>query len=506
MRADVVSIFPEYLEPLRLSLIGKAIRTGLLDLHVHDLRAVTTDRHRTVDDTPFGGGAGMVMTPEPWAQTLAAIHSQGQETGARPRLLVPAPSGRPLTQEFAYALAAEPWLVIACGRYEGIDERVLQWAEADFEVTPVSIGDYVLCGGEAAALVILEAVVRLLPGVLGNADSLVEESHTGGLLEYPLYTKPADWRGLEVPGVLLSGDHAAIAAWRHDQRLRRTLARRPDLLSPADLTGTLDLPDPALVLDVVGPASQAEAVQNAPRHEVPTTQSDPSTGAGPHRGAEAADAEPDSSDLTVVGDSTSDSPVSRSREVSLGAGPPDAHSQDAGTSVTDSRKGPMPGVWTDPQLQVRLAVPADAGELFVLQRACWLDEQQQNPDVVIPALAESLDDVRTGLTEWVTLVVRVGGRLIASGRGQFRADDGTWHVGRLMVAPDLRGRGLGRWLLGAVEGLAPSEATRYELFTGARSTANLRMYRRAGYRPAGGFVPEGAVMLARRIGSRAPAR
>jgi len=228
MRIDVVTIFPDYLAPLELSLIGKAREQGLLDVRVHDLREHTHDRHRTVDDTPYGGGAGMVMRPEPWGEALDALVSTGG--GAVPRLLVPTPSGMPFTQALARDLAAEPWLAFACGRYEGIDERVIAYAAGLMPVTPVSLGDYVLNGGEVAVLAIVEAVARLLPGVIGNAESLVEESHEDGLLEYPVYTKPASWRGLDVPEVLLSGNHGAIAAWRHAQRLERTAARRPDLL------------------------------------------------------------------------------------------------------------------------------------------------------------------------------------------------------------------------------------------------------------------------------------
>ncbi|MBK7610623.1 MAG: tRNA (guanosine(37)-N1)-methyltransferase TrmD [Actinomycetales bacterium] len=228
MRIDVVTIFPDYLAPLELSLIGKAREQGLLDVRVHDLREHTHDRHRTVDDTPYGGGAGMVMRPEPWGEALDALVSTGG--GAVPRLLVPTPSGMPFTQALARDLAAEPWLAFACGRYEGIDERVIEYAAGLMPVTPVSLGDYVLNGGEVAVLAIVEAVARLLPGVIGNAESLVEESHEDGLLEYPVYTKPASWRGLDVPEVLLSGNHGAIAAWRHAQRVERTAARRPDLL------------------------------------------------------------------------------------------------------------------------------------------------------------------------------------------------------------------------------------------------------------------------------------
>ena len=230
MRIDVVTIFPDYLAPLDLSLIGKARREGTLDLRIHDLREHTHDRHRTVDDSPYGGGAGMVMRPEPWGEALDALVASASDEGAVPRLLVPTPSGMPFTQALARDLAGEPWLAFACGRYEGIDERVLDHAATRMPVTLVSLGDYVLNGGEVAVLAIVEAVARLIPGVIGNAESLVEESHEDGLLEYPVYTKPASWRGLDVPEVLLSGNHGAIAAWRHEQRVARTRARRPDLL------------------------------------------------------------------------------------------------------------------------------------------------------------------------------------------------------------------------------------------------------------------------------------
>jgi tRNA (guanine37-N1)-methyltransferase len=232
VRVDVISIFPEYLNgPLRVSLLGRAVERGLLDVRLHDLRRWTSDRHRTVDDTPYGGGAGMVMRPEPWGLALDEVVPDG---GAR--LVVPTPAGRPFSQELVHELAAEPWLVFGCGRYEGIDQRVADWAARRMPVDEVSIGDYVLAGGEAAVLVIVEAVARLLPGFLGNPDSLAEESHAGGLLEYPVYTRPPAWHGLEVPAVLLSGDHGAVARWRRDQSLRRTAARRPDLLAAADLS------------------------------------------------------------------------------------------------------------------------------------------------------------------------------------------------------------------------------------------------------------------------------
>ena len=234
MRVDIISIFPEYLAPLELSLIGRARAAGLVDLAVHDLRRWTSDVHRTVDDTPYGGGPGMVMRPEPWGLALDAL-----EPG---HLLVPSPAGTPFRQSYAQELAGEPHLIVACGRYEGIDQRVLEDAARRMPVTEVSLGDYVLFGGEVAALVILEAVLRLVPGVLGNAGSLLEESHVDGLLEAPVYTKPPVWRDLAVPEVLRSGDHGRIAAWRREQALTRTARRRPDLLTrpgadPAPRTG-----------------------------------------------------------------------------------------------------------------------------------------------------------------------------------------------------------------------------------------------------------------------------
>ena len=229
MRIDVVSIFPDYLAPLALSLAGKAQASGLLEVHVHDLRRWTHDRHHTVDDTPYGGGAGMVMKPQPWGEALDEVTAAG---AGSPLLVVPTPSGEPLTQTMAAELSREEWLVFACGRYEGIDQRVVEDAGRRMRVREVSIGDYVLNGGEVAALVVVEAVVRLLPGFMGNPDSLAEESHGAeGLLEYPVYTKPPSWRGLDVPEVLFSGHHANIARWRRDQALRRTVERRPDLVA-----------------------------------------------------------------------------------------------------------------------------------------------------------------------------------------------------------------------------------------------------------------------------------
>jgi tRNA (guanine37-N1)-methyltransferase len=231
VRLDVVTIFPEYLAPLRLSLVGKAAESGRLDIRVHDLRAWAEDRHRTVDDTPYGGGPGMVMKPDVWGDALDAIAPPGAPD--RPLLVIPTPAGRPLTQALAAELATEPWLLFACGRYEGIDARVAEDASTRMRVLEVSIGDYVLAGGEAAVLVIVEAVARLLPGVLGNAESAVDDSFApgqGGLLEGPVYTKPPVWRGRAVPGVLLSGHHAAIDAWRREQALERTRRVRPELL------------------------------------------------------------------------------------------------------------------------------------------------------------------------------------------------------------------------------------------------------------------------------------
>ena len=379
MQIDVLSIFPDYLEPLGLSLPGRARAAGLVDLRVHDLREWATDRHRTVDDTPYGGGAGMVMKPEPWGAALDAVEVDGAV------LVVPTPGGAPFTQAMARDLAGRDRLVLACGRYEGIDQRVVDHYRTRTEVREVSLGDFVLNGGEVAALAMIEAVVRLLPGFMGNAASLAEESHEDGLLEYPVFTKPARWRDLDVPPVLLSGDHAAIAAWRHDQRVRRTVSRRPDLL----------------------PASAVP--------DLPT---------------------------------------------------------------------------------LRRAVPADAGELLTLQRACWVAEQQANPGVEIHALHEDLATVRAWLGEWTVLVAHRDGRMVAASRCRL-TPEGTWDVGRLMVAPDLEGQGLGRWMLEQAEALAPPHVRELELFTGAGSERNLRMYRRAGYRPAGSPVT-GVVRLVKR--------
>ena len=236
MRLDVVTIFPEYLEPLNVSLVGKARARGQLNVRVHDLRSWTHDRHNTVDDTPYGGGPGMVMKPQIWGSALDDVCRPGT------RLVVPTPAGKPFTQELAHAYAAEQHLVFACGRYEGIDQRVVDDAARRMPVDEVSIGDYVLVGGEAAVLVIVEAVVRLLPGVLGNARSAAEDSFSDGLLEGPSYTRPEVWRDLAVPDVLRSGNHALIDRWRRDQALERTARRRPDLLAALP-EGSLDKHD-----------------------------------------------------------------------------------------------------------------------------------------------------------------------------------------------------------------------------------------------------------------------
>jgi tRNA (guanine37-N1)-methyltransferase len=226
VRIDVFTIFPEFLEgPLGVSLLGRARAAGLVDVNLHDPRTFTTDRHRSVDDTPFGGGAGMVMLPEPLFQAVEAT------TPPRPLLLLSA-SGRTFDQRRAAELAVGDGFSLLCGRYEGVDQRVADHL-CDGEL---SVGDYVLAGGEAAALVVIEAVTRLLPGVMRNEASSGEESFTDGLLEYPQYTRPAEFRGAAVPDVLRSGDHARVRRWRHAQALRRTLQRRPELLGGRDLT------------------------------------------------------------------------------------------------------------------------------------------------------------------------------------------------------------------------------------------------------------------------------
>jgi tRNA (guanine37-N1)-methyltransferase len=266
MRVDIVTIFPDYFGPasmgagpLGVSLIGKAAARGDVEFHVHDLRRWATDIHHTVDDTPFGGGPGMVMKADVWGDALDALFSSSPAQPTAPssltRLVVPTPSGVPFTQDMALSYAGERHLVFACGRYEGIDARVVEDArERGMAVDEVSIGDYVLAGGEAAVVVIVEAVCRLLPGVLGNERSVSDDSFGGGggamrgLLEGPVYTRPRGWRGHEVPAVLLSGDHAAIARWQRDEALRRTAARRPDLIRRLAATDGLDARDRTVLI------------------------------------------------------------------------------------------------------------------------------------------------------------------------------------------------------------------------------------------------------------------
>ena len=233
MRIDIVSIFPAYFDTLELSLLGKAKDRGLLDLRVHDLRDAARDKHRTVDDTPAGGGAGMVMKPEPWGEMLDGILAEsGADANAadEPLIIFPSPAGEVFTQRMARELAGEQQLIFGCGRYEGPDQRIFDEYAERGRLKLVSLGDYVLNGGEVATLAMIEAIARLLPGVVGNPESLVEESHEDGLLEYPSYTKPAVWRGREVPPVLLGGNHAAVAKWRREQSIERTRRVRPDLL------------------------------------------------------------------------------------------------------------------------------------------------------------------------------------------------------------------------------------------------------------------------------------
>ena len=229
MRIDIVTIFPTFFDALDISLLGKARQSGIIELGVHDLRDFTHDRHRTVDDTPYGGGAGMVMKPEPWGEALDSVLDGPGE----PLVVFPSPAGEVFKQATARELAQEQHLVFGCGRYEGIDQRVFDETASRARVRLMSIGDYVLNGGEVATMAMIEAIGRLIPGVVGNPESLMEESHEDGLLEYPSYTKPAVWRGREVPPVLLSGNHGAVDAWRREQQLERTRAVRPDLL-PTD--------------------------------------------------------------------------------------------------------------------------------------------------------------------------------------------------------------------------------------------------------------------------------
>ena len=230
MKIDVITTFPDYFAPLQLSLMGKAIESGLIELGVHDLRQWTYDRHHTTDDTPYGGGAGMVMKPEPWGEALDHVEAFSP---AEPTVVIPTPAGKRFMQRDAYELASKPHLVFACGRYEGIDQRVIDHCHAHYDTRELSLGDYVLNGGEVAVLAMTEAIVRLIPGVIGNPEPLREDSHSDDndrLLEYPNYTKPPTWRGRVVPDVLLSGNHGLIAQWRREQSEARTRQRRPDLM------------------------------------------------------------------------------------------------------------------------------------------------------------------------------------------------------------------------------------------------------------------------------------
>jgi tRNA (guanine37-N1)-methyltransferase len=226
MRIDAISIFPDYFNALDISLLGKAREKEILEFEAHDLRNYTFDKHKTVDDSPYGGGAGMLMKPEPWGLAFDEILPEDGDC----TVIFTSPAGEPFKQAMAQELAGEKHLVFACGRYEGIDQRVVDYAATKAKVRLISLGDYVLNGGEVAAIAMIEAIGRLIPGVIGNAESLVEESHSDGLLEYPSYTKPSSWRGLEVPPVLLSGNHAEIAKWRKAQQIERTKRVRPDLL------------------------------------------------------------------------------------------------------------------------------------------------------------------------------------------------------------------------------------------------------------------------------------
>ena len=238
MKIDVVSLFPSYLDPLNLSLLGKAQEQGIVEIVIHDLRDWATDQHRTVDDTPYGGGPGMVMSPVVWGEALDSLRNQAM---VNPVLIIPTPSGQPFDQVLAASLAGVEHLVFACGRYEGIDSRVGVHYSQDqrwSSVREVSIGDYVLAGGEVASLVMIEAITRLIPGILGNPESVIDDSFSrlDSLVEGPVFTKPPIWRGLEVPEVLRSGNHGRVAQWRKDQAQARTETFRPDLLS--------ELPEP----------------------------------------------------------------------------------------------------------------------------------------------------------------------------------------------------------------------------------------------------------------------
>lgn len=254
---EVVTVFANYLAPLHESLVGKAIERGQLTLTVHDLRQWTHDVHHSVDDSPYGGGPGMLMRPTVWGEALDEVLAEDST------LIIPTPSGTLFTQEIAADLATRRHLVFACGRYEGIDDRVAADAARRVQVLELSIGDYVLAGGEVAVLVMVEAIARLIPGVLGNVNSAVEDSHVDGLLEGPAYTRPEFWRGLAVPDVLRSGNHAAIARWRRDESLRRTVTRRPDLITESVLAA-LDMHDQAVVAELIATLTNITSTDEDP--------------------------------------------------------------------------------------------------------------------------------------------------------------------------------------------------------------------------------------------------
>lgn len=382
MRIDFVSIFPDYFAPLMLSLPGKAQAAGLLDIQAHDLRNWAHDRHNTVDDTPYGGGAGMVMKPEPWGEAFDALGITEGDT-----IIFTTPSGDRFDQTKAAELSTRTRLVFACGRYEGIDQRVIDYAREIAQVEEISLGDYVLNGGEVAALAITEAVVRLIPGFMGNPDSLVEESHSDGLLEYPSFTKPKTWKGREVPEVLLSGNHGAIEEWRSDQARRRTVERRPDLLA---------------------------------KH-----------------------------------------------------------------ALADSDIEPV------------LAQPADAGELLVLTRACFIEDFLADPTLPMPQFRETVEDTLAAMNDWRLWIIREGGRLIGTVRARTEGD--IWHIARVMVAPDIYGRGIGRSLLAFAESQAPADVRTFVLEAAIANERNQRFYKKAGYRPvAADGLPDGLGRLSKR--------
>ncbi len=530
MRIDIISIFPDYLAPLELSLPGKARDKGLLDVQVHDLRQWAHDRHRTTDDTPYGGGAGMVMKPEPWGEAFDDLAIDGAT------VIFTTPSGAPFTQEMARELATRDRLVFACGRYEGIDQRVIDHAATRADVREISIGDYVLNGGEVAALAITEAVVRLLPGFMGNPESLVEESHEAGLLEYPSYTKPPSWRGLDVPDVLLSGDHARIADWRHDQAVRRTAERRPDLVHPSRVQDGLELSratvsDAAELLTLQKACWVQEAQANSTlafaaledsmaeiEHDIRSTEVWVARIGGRLVGSARGRLDGDVwhvSRIMVAPDlqgrgigrqllahiESVAPPAATSYELHAASGsePNLRRYKRAGYRVRGEIEGdPVLTVMTRPRgeaavapapeavattgpevpagASIGIATAADAGEFMTLQWACFA-----------PALREPLDVLARDITSAPTYLLRIDGRLVAAIRAEIHVD--LCHLSLLMVAPDLHGQGLGRFLLQYAESQAPAQVTRYQVFTGEQDTENHEFYARAGYAVGGEQAP-----------------